>query len=235
MNLPSLAVGAFALGSVAACSATKSKEDDLARFAKDWCLTIRASQVIPVYPLTQDLQPSDVFLVHQTVDEQQKVWREKGFLALDNHFARLAPKGHAEKKVQREAARPAEAAPTPPPALEADSVSDVETIGKDATTKKERRASYVPVLEELGRRRYRRDRTHGQRRLARLVDVVARVIGVQSAAAPLAAGRSHLSRAADPGPSCSPRTDGPQSVPRRDVRSGVPGIHGCGQSVSRGD
>jgi hypothetical protein len=40
-----------------------SYEQQVRNVARDWCMTIRASQVIPVYPLTEDLQPGDIFLV----------------------------------------------------------------------------------------------------------------------------------------------------------------------------
>lgn len=73
-----------------------SKQDQLEAVARDWCMTIRASQVIPVYPLTEDLQPGDVFLVQLTVDKQQEAYAKKGFLPLDNHLARIAPDGYAE-------------------------------------------------------------------------------------------------------------------------------------------
>lgn len=57
--------------------------------AKDWSLTIRASQVIPVYPLSEDIQPGDVFLVQVSIAKQAEVYNEKGFLPTDNHVARL--------------------------------------------------------------------------------------------------------------------------------------------------
>ncbi|MDR4498741.1 MAG: hypothetical protein MRK02_12605 [Candidatus Scalindua sp.] len=66
----------------------------LERVAKDWCLTIRASQVIPVYPLTEDIQPGDVFLVQTPIEAQVKVYESKGFLPFDNHLVRLQPKGY---------------------------------------------------------------------------------------------------------------------------------------------
>jgi len=66
-----------------------SREELLARVAKDWSLTIRASQVIPVYPLTEDLQPGDILLVNKTQSEEIKVWQEKGFLPLERHIGRL--------------------------------------------------------------------------------------------------------------------------------------------------
>ena len=58
--------------------------------AKGWCITIRASQDIPVYPLTADLRVGDVFLVQTPISVQDKQYREKGFLALDDHRCRLA-------------------------------------------------------------------------------------------------------------------------------------------------
>src|SRR5438876_2400605 len=77
---------------ISGCCSTKKCQ--LEHIAKDWCMTIRASQVIPVYPLTEDIQPGDVFLVQVPVDRQQQVYDDKGFLPLDNHIARLNPKGY---------------------------------------------------------------------------------------------------------------------------------------------
>ena len=39
-----------------------NKQRALERVARDWCLTIRASQIIPVYPLDEDIQVGDVFV-----------------------------------------------------------------------------------------------------------------------------------------------------------------------------
>ena len=44
-------------------------------------MTIRGSQVIPVYPLTEDLQPGDIFLVQVPIDQQQKLYEEERFPA----------------------------------------------------------------------------------------------------------------------------------------------------------
>jgi hypothetical protein len=71
----------------------RSKDKELEQVAKDWSMTIRASQVIPVYPLTEDLQPGDVFLVQVPIDRQQAIYKEKGFLPLDNLVDRLVPSG----------------------------------------------------------------------------------------------------------------------------------------------
>ncbi len=70
------------------CSATMS-ERQLESVAKDWCMTIRASQVIPVYPLTEDLQPGDVFLVQIPIQKQEELYRGRGFLPLDQLLVRL--------------------------------------------------------------------------------------------------------------------------------------------------
>ena len=64
------------------------RQHQLERVAKDWCLTIRASQVIPVYPLTEDLQPGDVFLVQTPVKKQVEVYEKRGFLPLEQMLVR---------------------------------------------------------------------------------------------------------------------------------------------------
>jgi len=77
-------------------SLPRSKDQELEQVAKDWSMTIRASQVIPVYPLTEDLQPGDVFLVQVPIEQQQQVYKEKGFLPLDNLVDRLTPGGYCK-------------------------------------------------------------------------------------------------------------------------------------------
>src|SRR5713226_803856 len=74
------------------CCATKKCQ--LEHIARDWCMTIRGSQVIPVYPLTEDIQPGDIFLVQVPIDKQQQLYKLNGFLALDNHLDRLNPTGY---------------------------------------------------------------------------------------------------------------------------------------------
>lgn len=66
-----------------------SRRDQLHRVAKDWCETIRASQIIPVYPPTADLVPGDIFLVQETVASQHRAFEEDGFLPLPFEVARL--------------------------------------------------------------------------------------------------------------------------------------------------
>ena len=76
----------------AACT---SAEKELESVAKDWCLTIRASQVLPVYPLTEDLRPGDVFVVPTSLSEQTRIYEERGFLPLDQLVTRLDPLDYA--------------------------------------------------------------------------------------------------------------------------------------------
>ncbi len=57
--------------------------------AKGWCEMIRASQVIPVYPLTQDLMVGDVFLTQTTISDQASEYNKNGFLPLDDLQVRL--------------------------------------------------------------------------------------------------------------------------------------------------
>lgn len=75
-------------------SLPQSRAEQLARVAKDWCLTIRASQVLPVYPLTEDLEVGDVFLVSTQINEEMREYESKGFLPLDNLIARVPMSGY---------------------------------------------------------------------------------------------------------------------------------------------
>ena len=65
------------------------RDKQLARVAKDWSLVVRASQVVPVYPLTEDLVPGDMFLVRMSVPRQHREYQRRGFLPMDMHLARL--------------------------------------------------------------------------------------------------------------------------------------------------
>lgn len=67
----------------------QDKRQQLEKVAKDWCTTIRASQVIPVYPLTEDIQPGDVFLVRTPIQKQADEYKDKGFLPLDQRITRF--------------------------------------------------------------------------------------------------------------------------------------------------
>lgn len=77
-----------AASALAGCGSAM-RERELSRVAKDWSMTIRASQVVPVYPLTEDLRPGDLFLVTTPIEGQVREYRKRGFLPLDQHKARL--------------------------------------------------------------------------------------------------------------------------------------------------
>jgi hypothetical protein len=78
----------WAVLSLTGC-ASSSAQKELENVAKGWCQTIRASQVIPVYPLTEDLVVGDVFLVRRPIAEQAADYNCKGFLPLDDALVRL--------------------------------------------------------------------------------------------------------------------------------------------------
>ena len=80
-------IGIFLIHTIGCTTALRNKQ--LEKVAKDWALVIRASQVIPVYPLTEDIQPGDLLLVSTPIEDQVKLYKEKGFLPLDQHFVRL--------------------------------------------------------------------------------------------------------------------------------------------------
>ncbi len=86
----------IAIGSVAwpvawlcctGCAVLDTTEQE--RIAKAWCLNIRASQVIPVYPLTADLKPGDLFVVPFTVEREARMYQGRGFMPLTGLVGRV--------------------------------------------------------------------------------------------------------------------------------------------------
>lgn len=75
--------------------ASVARDNQLERVAKDWSLVIRASQVIPVYPPTEDLEPGDIFLVRMPISQQHREYKQRGFLPMDLHMKRLAKLDYA--------------------------------------------------------------------------------------------------------------------------------------------
>jgi hypothetical protein len=71
------------------CRSARDKQ--LADINKDWNKLIRASHVYPVYPLTQDLQPGDIFLVSKDIEDLTAWEQDDGYLKLDHQIARLNP------------------------------------------------------------------------------------------------------------------------------------------------
>ena len=52
--------------------------------------------MIPVYPLTEDLVPGDVFLVQMPLSTQVEIYDKRGFLPLDRLVTRLDGLEYAE-------------------------------------------------------------------------------------------------------------------------------------------
>ena len=74
------------------CAVLDSTEQET--MAKRWCLNIRASQIIPVYPLTADLRPGDLFVVPYTVDSEVRMYQGRGFMPLTGLIGRVSPDGY---------------------------------------------------------------------------------------------------------------------------------------------
>jgi len=89
-----LALAAFAAVSIPLIGCSTSRKDQLQGLARDWFETIRAEQVIPILPLTADMQPGDVFLVQTPIDRQQDAWVKGDYLPLDNHLYRFDPNSY---------------------------------------------------------------------------------------------------------------------------------------------
>lgn len=66
---------------------------------KDWNRVIRASHIYPIYPLSQDVQPGDIFLT-KTHMEDASAWNAPGYLPFDHHITRLYPTNYSQFYVQ---------------------------------------------------------------------------------------------------------------------------------------
>ncbi|MBX3745489.1 MAG: hypothetical protein KF833_09265 [Verrucomicrobiae bacterium] len=74
--------------------AQKRAERELEMVARHWCMTLRASQIIPTYPLNEDLQPGDVFLTETPAPRQARDYNRRGYLDLEHLLVRLNPTGY---------------------------------------------------------------------------------------------------------------------------------------------
>lgn len=73
---------------LASCGLMAPK-NSLERVAKDWSMTVRASQVMPIYPLDEDLRPGDVYISKNDIATEIETWESKGFLPLVNRYDRI--------------------------------------------------------------------------------------------------------------------------------------------------
>ena len=79
---------AFALLMVVGCT-NQEEFQQLSHVAKGWCLTIRASQVIPIYPLSEDIQVGDLYIVQKPLEDEVYEYEKSGFLPLGENIGRL--------------------------------------------------------------------------------------------------------------------------------------------------
>jgi hypothetical protein len=70
--------------------------DQLSQVAKGWCLSIRASQIIAVYPLTEDIHVGDMFIVQRPTEDEVYEYETNGFLPMGQLLHRLHPTGFDE-------------------------------------------------------------------------------------------------------------------------------------------
>jgi hypothetical protein len=90
-NLLRLTLFAPALILLSGCAyfTEQKKERELEMVARRWCMTMRASQIIPIYPLNEDIQPGDVFVVDTPAERQASDYNKRGYLSLDHLVMRL--------------------------------------------------------------------------------------------------------------------------------------------------
>jgi hypothetical protein len=70
-----------------------TSDSSLQNVNKEWNKTIRAAHVYPVNPLTQDLQPGDIFFTDKSI-EDLSAWDDTGYLPLDHLILRLYPSNY---------------------------------------------------------------------------------------------------------------------------------------------
>jgi len=78
----------LAVGSLAGCRT--SEKAQLENINKDWNRLIRASHIFPIYPLSEDLEPGDIFFVPTEIDDLS-AWDTSGYIKLDHQIGRLYP------------------------------------------------------------------------------------------------------------------------------------------------
>jgi len=81
--------GVFILAtSIMLVSGCHTEQEDLTGVNKEWDKVIRASHIYPIYPLTEDLIPGDIFWVSKRINDSSQ-WNQPGYLALDRMIARI--------------------------------------------------------------------------------------------------------------------------------------------------
>ncbi len=81
-----------AIGLCTGCSTEKAQLENV---NKDWNRLIRASHIFPIYPLSEDLQPGDLFFVSTEIEDLAP-WNTPGYIKLDHQVGRLYPTNYPE-------------------------------------------------------------------------------------------------------------------------------------------
>ena len=81
------------VAALAGCSMTEKSQ--LANINKDWNRLIRASHIYPIYPLSEDLEPGDIFFVPTDIEDVSG-WDTSGYIKLDHQIGRLYPAKYGE-------------------------------------------------------------------------------------------------------------------------------------------
>src|SRR5262245_34815907 len=87
--LKSAALTALAL---AGCATEQSQLENV---NKDWNRLIRASHIYPIYPLSEDLEPGDIFFVPTGIEDVSGWTKRSGYIKLDHQIGRLYPTNYA--------------------------------------------------------------------------------------------------------------------------------------------
>lgn len=82
------------LCALAFCSGCATEKGQLESVNKDWNRLIRASHIYPIYPLSEDLEPGDLFFVSTEI-EDLSTWSTPGYIKLDHQVGRLYPTNYA--------------------------------------------------------------------------------------------------------------------------------------------
>jgi hypothetical protein len=86
----------IAVGLICICGCVSIQESvQLANVNKDWDKLIRASHIYPIYPLSQDIQPGDVFFVSTSIEDLTS-WDQPGYLPLDHLVTRINPTNYTK-------------------------------------------------------------------------------------------------------------------------------------------
>jgi len=80
-----------ALAGLTLAGCATSEQTQLENINKDWNRLIRASHIYPIYPLSEDLEPGDIFFVPTGIEDVSAWSKESGYIKLDHQIGRIYP------------------------------------------------------------------------------------------------------------------------------------------------